>query len=114
MGRLDRGFDKGLATTREMLLRGHGFEVTPVLSLQATVEAAKQCHYDLAILGHTIPLSDKRQIAQAVKDCDGHVKLLGLLRPATAPIPDVDFSLEASEGPEALLDKVHEIFEKQY
>jgi DNA-binding response OmpR family regulator len=110
MGRiLNISYDASLLMTREELLKREGFEVVSVLGFEGALKAAKTCQYDVVILGHSIPREEKRKIATEIKVCDEHIRLLSLRRHDTAPLPEADFSLDASEGPAVLVATVTEI-----
>jgi DNA-binding NtrC family response regulator len=110
---LNISYDASLLRTREELLKREGLEVVSVVGFSAALEATRKCQYDLAIIGHSIPRDDKRKLAHEMKICDGHIRILSLRRHDTGPIPEADFSLEASEGPAALIDMVKRILASQ-
>jgi hypothetical protein len=52
-------YDEPLLRTREVLLQRQGYSVTPALGFTAAVEVCNASHFDLLILGHSIPHKDK-------------------------------------------------------
>ena len=59
---LSVSYDEPLLKTREMLLRRQGYSVTSALGFTTAVEQCKSALFDLFILGHSIPDSDKREL----------------------------------------------------
>src|SRR5438067_4951662 len=105
---LNISYEPSLARTRQALLENAGFTVTTVLSEEEAVAEAKRCEYDLAIVGHSIPRGDKERIVKEIAVCDSHI--LSLRRHGDLPVAEADYSMEAIEGPTALLNTVREIF----
>lgn len=110
---LNISYDASLLRTREELLKREGLEVVSAMGFDAALEAARNCDYDLAIIGHSVPRDDKRKLAHEMKICRGHMRILSLRRHDTGPIPEADFSLDAAEGPAALIDMVKKILASQ-
>src|SRR5689334_8685916 len=106
---LNISYDASLLKTREELLKREGFEVVSMVGYAAAVEAAKSSQYDLAIIGHSIPLEEKRKLAYELKSHAERIPILSLRRHGTTPVAEADFSLEASEGPAALIAMVKKI-----
>ncbi|HKW74142.1 MAG TPA: hypothetical protein VJN64_01340 [Terriglobales bacterium] len=105
--------DASLLRTREELLKSEGVEVVSALGFEAAVQAAKACQYDLAILGHSIPREEKRKLAYEIKRCGAEIQLLSLQRHDSVPLPEADFSMDAAEGPAALIALVRKILRSQ-
>lgn len=110
---LNISYDAALLRTREELLKREGFDVMSVVGLADAIQAIKNCQYNLAIIGHSIPREDKRKLVYEIKSCAAHVPVLSLRRHDTAPLPEADFSLNAFEGPAALVAMVRKIFGSQ-
>lgn len=57
-------YDEALLNTRQLILEQHGYKVTGAYGFQSGVHACKSDArgYDLFILGHSIPLADKRAL----------------------------------------------------
>ena len=102
---LSISYDESLLITRQMLLEQAGYEV---LSALGFTEALKHCHgerFSLVILGHSLPRSDKESLVAAIKtDCNAPI--LSLRRHGDPPVRGADHSIEAIEGPAALLAAV--------
>ena len=64
---LSVSYDEPLLRTREMLLKRQGHAVSSVLGFTQAVELCKAGQFDLFILGHSIPISDKRELIQVFR-----------------------------------------------
>lgn len=105
---LSISYDGPLLVTREMMLRQAGFMVTSALGFN---EAIKQCNtgeFDLIMVGHSIPLKDKAALVAAIKQ-HSHSPILSIRRHEIDPLPEVDLSVDAQDGPQALLRAVKEV-----
>lgn len=65
---LSVSYDFPLATTRQLILERHGFEVTTVGSQEEAVAACHDDSFDLLIVGHSIPSPDKSTLVQVFRD----------------------------------------------
>jgi DNA-binding NtrC family response regulator len=104
---LSISYDESLLATRQMILEQAGYEVTSALGFAESLERSKQGPFDLVVLGHSLPLKDKSAIVAALKGKD-KPKILSIRRHGYAPIPEADASVEAIEGPQAMLEAVRE------
>jgi DNA-binding response OmpR family regulator len=102
---LSVSYDEPLLTTREMLLAQAGYQVTSALGFDQALKHCSERSYDLVIMGQSIPLRDKQSLLEAVRKFDG-VPVLGLRLHGEGPMAGVDYSIENSEGPAALLGAV--------
>ena len=103
--------DPSLLTTREMILRAAGYKVLSVLGVEGALAQAGSNHFDLVIIGHSIPIEDRRGILQRVRQFS-KAPVLSLWKVGPEEVLDAaDYQLEASEGPIALLDMVRKIFD---
>lgn len=107
---LSVSYDATLLMTRELLLRQMGHTVKSAEGFARAFAACESdASFNLLVLGHSIPHDDKQAIVAKVKEtCNCPV--LALLRPAEAPLPDADRSIDPSD-PKELLDAVHEMVE---
>lgn len=105
---LSISYDGPLLVTRQMLLQAYGYEVT---SAEGFAEALEHCNegeqFDLVIMGHSIPLKDKRQIIVHIRKC-GPVPVLSLLRSGEAPLPEANASVEPND-PKKLVAAVRQL-----
>jgi DNA-binding response OmpR family regulator len=59
---LSVSYNEPLLLTRELLLRREGYAVTSALGFTDAVKHCKAGSFDLFILGHSIPDTDKREL----------------------------------------------------
>lgn len=107
---LSVSYDNPLLRTRHMLLETQGHEVVSSLGF---IESLKHCHegnFDLFLLGHSIPHSDKLQLVKTFrKDCPAPI--ISLRRNAgEEPVDGADYHIEPD--PEPLLELVHKILDR--
>lgn len=110
---LSISYNEPLLHTREWMLKAEGFRVT---SVSGFVDAMRRCQeggFDLAIMGHSIPHQDQMILVKEFKQfCPAPV--LSLVTHGDAPLPQADFWLEASDGPEALIGKVRAVLDDRF
>ena len=107
---LSVSYDNPLLRTRHMLLETQGHEVVSSLGF---TESLKHCHegnFDLFLLGHSIPHSDKLQLVKTFrKECPAPI--ISLRRNAGEERVDgADYHIEPD--PEPLLALVHKILDR--
>ena len=108
---LSISYDVPLLHTREMLLESEGFKVISAVGFDQAVVEVERGRYDLAIIGHSIPLTEKKTLAKKIKGCVPSVRILSLRRHGDKPLPEADYSIEAAEGPSALVATVIELLQ---
>lgn len=93
--------------TRQWILEQAGYEVLSALGFAAALEVCQTRHdFDLVLMGHSMPQKDKIALFEALKT---KASLLSILRPGELPIPHATHAVEASDGPEALLEAVKRV-----
>jgi CheY-like chemotaxis protein len=97
-------YDESLLKTRELILRNRGHKIVPALGYP---QALKHCEsgekFDLFILGHSIPHSDKESLIGAFRArCPGPV--VALIRYGEQPVQGAHFHIEPK--PDELLELV--------
>ncbi|HET7209624.1 MAG TPA: response regulator, partial [Terriglobales bacterium] len=104
---LSVSYDQPLLLTRHMLLEREGYKVHSVAGFESGMQACKQGRFDLFILGHSIPFTDKRKLVKAFREsCPAPV--ISLRRNAGEQVVDgAEFHVEPD--PEPLLKQVREI-----
>ena len=65
---LSVSYDVSLLATRRMLLEQRGYEVTSALGFTKAMEHCQQSHFDLFILGHSIPGADKLSLVKTFRE----------------------------------------------
>jgi len=102
---LSVSYDESLLRTREWILKGAGFAVTSVLGFTEAIAHCASSDFDLAIIGHSIPKSDRIALLDQLRQ-HNHTRVLALRRQGEEQIPGVDHSIEPSLGPDALIEAV--------
>ena len=99
---LSISYDPSLLATRELVLRQAGYQVASALQFADALRLCSQGTFDLIIIGHSIPRSEKQDLLVEIrKVCNTPV--LSLYRASHGPLEGVDYALDGLEGPEALL-----------
>jgi len=103
-------YDELRLIQRRALLEARGYRVSSALGLKEAIAAcsdgsARSC--DLLILGHSIPLAEKRRIIETFR-ANIAAPILSLWKPHERVEPGVDY-VAFSESPEKLLDNVSTI-----
>ena len=65
---LSVSYDRSLLATRQMLLEMQGYTVTSALGFTEAIAQCKTAGFDLFILGHSIPIKDKRALMRTFKE----------------------------------------------
>ena len=65
---LSVSYDASLLATRRMLLEQRGCQVTSALGFTKAVENCRRSHFDLFILGHSIPQADKLSLIKTFRE----------------------------------------------
>jgi DNA-binding NtrC family response regulator len=103
---LSVSYDASLLNTRKMLLEQRGHEVTSARGFTKSIEQCQQSHFDLFILGHSIPDTDKLSLIETFrKNCPAPI--LSLERPGEDFVP-CDFHA-SPDDPEKFLQVVEGI-----
>jgi DNA-binding NtrC family response regulator len=101
-------YDPSLARTRELLFTRAGFEVSTFTDVAKATAACREASFDLVVLGHCIPLAEKRALAKEVAEkCS--VPVLALMRHGEPRMPEADYFFESLENPALLLEMIIKI-----
>jgi DNA-binding response OmpR family regulator len=106
---LSISYDRSLLWTRQLLLEQLGYQVVSAEGFAQAWAAAenRNNHFDLIILGHSIPPNDKKAIVAHIRDsCD--CAILALLRPYESPVSEAAMSIDAGD-PNAFLIAVRKM-----
>jgi DNA-binding response OmpR family regulator len=104
---LSVSYDEPLLRTRHMLLQQAGYKTVSSLGFTESLEHCKRGGFDLFILGHSIPYSDKRQLVQAFRSICA-APIISLRRSSGEQLVDgADYHIEPD--PEPLLELVQKI-----
>jgi len=95
-----------------MVLNLSGYQVISAEGFTEAMERCRQGGFHLLIIGHSIPHKDKQAIIQEVRKQHA-VPVLALLRPNEPKLAEATRSMEAADGPEALLRNVQAILKDE-
>jgi hypothetical protein len=107
---LNVSYNESILRTRHAILEEAGFKVVSALGFTEGLELCSkgQERFSLAIFGPSLPSKDKALLMVATRDlCKCPV--LSLRRPGSDPLPEADYSIDSTDGPEAFLAAVQEI-----
>jgi|SRR5579864_1228439 len=107
-------YDRALLRTRMMLLRSGGYQVFMADSVAGAVEACRKIRLDLVIIGHSIPREHQTELSAIIRqECPG-VPVLLMIRSELEPGPaDIEYVVNAQDGPGVLLHTVNSILRPQ-
>jgi CheY-like chemotaxis protein len=110
---LSVSYDEVLMRTRELLLRNAGHRVTSALGFTESIKQCKQGAFDLFILGHSIPHSDKIELVSAFRgSCPAPIISLRRNQGDEKLMAVADYVIDPD--PEALLMLVNKIVSDQH
>ncbi len=97
-----------LLETREQLLKSQGYTVTSARELTAALRACKSSRpFQLLIVGHSIPQSDKHLLIEAFRGNQPNAAIVALKRLGEEPPPGADLVIEPD--PRELLRSVADL-----
>ena len=103
---LSVSYDVSLLATRQMLLQQKGYSVTSCLGFSKAIEHCRKGGFDLFVLGHSIPASDKIALIEAFRG-NSPAPIMSLERVGEEKVPcDLHVS---PDNPEKFLRVVEEI-----
>ena len=105
---LSVSYDEPLLRTREWILQGAGFAVTSTLGFTEAIAHCRSEAFDLAIIGHSIPTSDRIALINQLRT-HNHTRVLALRRHGDEHVPGADHSIEPSLGADALIEAVRTV-----
>lgn len=106
---LSVSYDDSLLRTREMMLLGKGYEVVSCFGIDETLRHCRKGNFDLFILGHSIPRTDKGQLVENFRRyCTAPI--VSLRRNNEEVVPGADYY--AQPDPEPLMKLVGKILGK--
>jgi DNA-binding response OmpR family regulator len=93
--------------TRHYIFEQAGFDVTSAWGFSEAINQCKNGKFDVVVLGHTLPPQDKTMLVSSLRDkC--HCPIVSIRKPGQSKHPDADYSVDAGEGPQAMLAAVRE------
>jgi len=104
---LSVAYHESLLHTRAWILELAGFSVVSAQTLSQALHLCQNHAFDLMIVGHSLPRKDRECLAAMARM--QHIRVLSLFKPGDPPLPGADFSLEAMEGPEKLIQIIKHV-----
>jgi CheY-like chemotaxis protein len=103
---LSISYDQPLLVTRQMILEQAGYDVSSAFGFAEALEICTTRHdFDLVLMGHSMPQKDKRALFEALRPkC--RALFLSIRRHGDSPLPEANYSVDADDGPAALLGAV--------
>jgi|SRR5579871_4432543 len=104
---LSVSYDQALLHTRRLILEAAGYSVVSAFGFTESLDQCKHGGFDLFILGHSIPNSDKEALIKEFRaSCPAPI--VSLQRVTEMDVPDADYYIEPK--PEDVLALVRQIF----
>jgi DNA-binding response OmpR family regulator len=101
---LSVSYDPNLLFTRQLILEQAGYQVTSALGFTKALAYCKNSSFNLLILGHSIPHSDKCALVESFRaSCSAPIVLL--LRPGEPHVDGVQHYL-SPDNPRMLLEEI--------
>jgi CheY-like chemotaxis protein len=97
-------YDDRLLTTRRRVLEGEGYSVTTALGFKESLARCEDGGFDLFVLGHSIPHSDKQNLMNKFRQISD-APILALWHPRE-PVLDTANYLAFSDNPAEFLKAV--------
>jgi len=105
---LSVSYDWPLLVTRDQVLRKAGYTVTSALGFVDAIRLCREIRYDLAIIGHSMPLPDQQALLEEIRKSSSS-PVLSLFRSSDGALEGADYDLDAMEGPDALVSVVKKV-----
>jgi CheY-like chemotaxis protein len=100
-------YDQSLAATREMLFTSVGLQVSSVLTVNQAIQLCATEQFDLIVIGHSIPQSDRQLLLQKLRSCGAPI--LALHRLGEPPLTGATYIFDSMLSPALLLEMVTNI-----
>ena len=104
--------DETLLRTRELMLRGAAHEIVSAVGSQDGCDACFQSHFDLCVIGHSIPKNDKLAIIGCFREHNPKALVIALTRAGEVRLPEVDTYTNPGD-PEELLRAIERALRSQ-
>jgi len=106
---LSVSYDPVLLKTREMILEKQGYIVCSVQTLEDAIQASRSKCFDVAIIGHSIPIDDQRQIASVIRQNRAASFVVALKSREGEDTPFADRAMDAHK-PEQMIAELEGMF----
>lgn len=104
---LSISYDVVLLNTRAMILEREGYTVTSAQTLRDAIELLQRTSFDAAIIGHSIPVEEQRQMAAAIRQQCPHAPVIALTRREGERLAFADRAIEAQKPEEMVAELRH-------
>lgn len=105
---LSISYDVVLLNTRAMILEREGYTVTSAQTLRDAIALLQQDRFDAAIIGHSIPIEEQRQMSEAIRQQCPDAPVIALTRREGERLTFADRAIEA-QRPEEMLDELRRL-----
>jgi DNA-binding response OmpR family regulator len=103
---LSISYDESLLTTRQMLLEREGYQVTSALGFAASAALCRKDGFDLFIMGHSIPHTDKEELIKLFRAANP-APVLSLQRDGEKNVESAEYHVLAYDPAEFLKVVAH-------
>ncbi len=110
---LSVSYDPSLAHTREMLFTSVGFEVATFLDVHEAIAACQSRTFDLVIVGHSIPLPQKKTLLRELRRLCA-TPVLAMVRHGEPRLLEADYFFDPLENPALFVETVINIVRSEY
>ena len=104
---LSISYDQAILKTRQYILEQEGLEVVSASGFSDAIAQCKNGKFALVVLGHSLSPQDKTAFANELREHCA-CPILSIRRPGQSKHPDADYSVDAGEGPQAMVAVVRE------
>jgi CheY-like chemotaxis protein len=96
---LSVSYDELLLRMRHLLLEREGYSVVSSSSFTESLQHCKRGAFDLFVLGHSIPHSDKQQLVESFRAVSGAPVISLRRNPAEELVKGADYHIEPDPDP---------------
>lgn len=107
------GYIAELLQERERTLRAASYEVTVAHSCATASAAIRQEHFDVAVVGFSVPEEERNQLAHALKQANPAAKIIMVYFASIKNTELADALLQTTAGAEEVLRAVNHILNAQ-
>ncbi len=105
--------DHILAESRENVLRSAGYEVRTFHSSTEFTSSCAGHHFDLLLVGHSLPLRDREQVRQVFRQYSPDAPIIQLQSKNEEVASDGWRTFDIFDGPEKLLQFLAQVFKPE-
>jgi CheY-like chemotaxis protein len=104
------GFDPSLMTTRMLVLQSAGYVVVRASSLKETVDHFQSGNFDLVLLCHSVPATDRERLACLIRASGSRIPIVSI----AGSLGECDTLANATleDGPNKFLAGIREVLVK--